>query len=94
MTYMLSHFWPGATEENYRAEVIACHPSLTELPAGQLHHFAAFVDDGIMITAVWDSKDSCDRFVREILVPAQPVEGGFPNPVQERAAETINAISA
>ena len=41
MTYMLSHFWPGATEENYRAEVIACHPSLTELPAGQLHHFAA-----------------------------------------------------
>jgi hypothetical protein len=27
-------------------------------------------------------------------VPAQPVEGGFPNPVQEHAAETINAISA
>ncbi|MEI8405902.1 MAG: hypothetical protein WCG96_11595, partial [Actinomycetes bacterium] len=65
-----------------------------ELPAGQIHHFAAFADDGIMITAIWDSKDSCDRFIRDILIPAQPVEGGFPNPVQEHEADTINAISA
>ena len=47
-----------------------------------------------MITAIWDSKDSCDRFIRDILIPAQPVEGGFPNPVQEHEADTINAISA
>jgi hypothetical protein len=94
MTYMLSHFWPGATEENYRAEVAACHPSLTTLPAGQIHHFAGHTGDGILITAIWDSKESCDRFVQEILIPAQPVEGGFPNPVEENAAEISNDISA
>jgi hypothetical protein len=94
MPYLLTHFWPGATEEHYRAEVAAVHPSATTLPAGQLHHYAGRAEGGILITALWDSKESCDRFVQEVLLPAQPVEGGFPNPVVEYAAELINDVVA
>ncbi len=94
MTYMLHHFWPGATEENYLAEIAAVHPSSTTLPAGQLHHFAGHTEAGILITAIWDSKESCDRFVQEVLLPAQPVEGGFPNPVEAFEAKIFNDISA
>ena len=94
MPYMLSHFWPGATEENYLAEIAVVHPSLTTLPAGQLHHFAGHAEGGMLISAIWDTKESCDRFVQEILLPAQPIEGGFPNPVVEIAAEIFKDISA
>ncbi len=94
MTYMLSHFWPGATKENYLAEVAAIHSPGTPRPAGELHHIAGYTDGGILVTAIWDSKESCDRFVQEVLLPAQPVEGGFPNPVEERAAEIFNEISS
>ena len=52
MPYMLSHFWPGATEENYLAEIAVVHPSLTTLPAGQLHHFAGHAEGGMLITAI------------------------------------------
>ena len=89
MSYLLSHFWPGATEANYQAEIAAVHPP-DGLPEGQTYHIAGPTDGGFLIIAVWDSKESCDRFVNEILLPAQPVPGGFPNPVQERAAEASN----
>ena len=37
MPYLLTHCWPGATEEHPRAEIAAVHPSPTPLPAGQRH---------------------------------------------------------
>lgn len=89
MTYLLTHFWPGATEEQYRTMIAAVHPA-DGLPEGQIHHAAGSADGGILIAAVWDSKESSDRFVSEVLLASMPVEGGFEGQPEERSAEVFN----
>ena len=52
-------------------------------------------DGGWLVVAVWESKDACDAFVSETLVPALPtVSGGLEGPPQERAAEVANLLTA
>jgi hypothetical protein len=92
MAYLLTHFWPGATEDQYRATIDAVHPA-GGLPAGQLYHAGGPTDGGILIAAVWDSKESADRFVSEVLM-ATPIEGGFAGRPDERVAEVINLQTA
>lgn len=89
MAYLMTHFWPGATEEQYWKTVAAVHPA-DGLPAGQLQHAAGPTEGGILIVAIWESKESADRFVSEVLMPSMPVEGGFTGRPEERAAEAIN----
>jgi hypothetical protein len=89
VAYLLTHFWPGGTEEQYRATVAAVHPP-DGLPDGQTYHVAGPTDGGFLITAVWDSKDSCDRFVQGALMARVPVDGGFQGRPEERAAEVVN----
>ena len=89
MAYMLHHFWPGATDEQYQATVAVVHPG-GALPAGQSYHAAGPTDGGYLITAMWDSKESSDRFVQEVLLPAMPVAGGFEGAPEERAAEVAH----
>lgn len=55
MAYMITHFWPGATEDQYKATVAVVHPP-RGLPEGQSYHVAGMTDGGVLITAVWDSK--------------------------------------
>ncbi len=90
MTYLMSHFWPGATVDQYNAEVAVVHPS-GGLPDGQLYHAAGPTEGGILIAAVWESKEQADRFVREKL--SQPVEGGFVGKPEERTAEVMNLVT-
>ncbi len=89
MTYLLTHFWPGGTKEQYRATLAAVHPP-SGLPAGQIYHAAGPTDGGFLIAAVWDSKQSSDRFVSGALMASMPVEGGFEGQPHERAAEISN----
>jgi len=93
MSYLQVDFWPGASQENYDAEIAAVHPP-GGLPEGQLVHHAAVTADGVLISAVWDSQESKDSFVEEILMPAQPVEGGFPNPVVSNFGDVYYEHSA
>jgi hypothetical protein len=93
MTYLLTHFWPGATEEQYRATIAAVHPSDGSLPEGQIFHVAGPTDGGYLIAAVWDSRERAERFVGEVLLPAMPVEGGFAGVPEERTAEASNVQS-
>jgi hypothetical protein len=93
VTYLMTHFWPGATEEQYRTNIAAVHPA-GGLPEGQLYHAAGPTDGGILIVAVWDSKESADRFVTETLLPSMPVEGGFAGRPEERLAEVANLQTA
>ena len=93
MTYLLTHFWPGGTEEQYRAMLAVVHPP-NGLPDGQLHHAAGPTEGGFLIAAVWDSKERSDRFVSETLMASMPVEGGFEGRPEERAAEVSNLETA
>jgi len=93
MSHLLIHFWPGATEANYQAEIAAVHPP-GGLPKGQTFHAAGPAEGGYLIMALWDSKESEERFVNEVLLPAQPVVGGFPNPVISREAPVANFFIA
>ena len=47
-----------------------------------------------MIAAVWDSKESADRFVSDTLMASIPVQGGFEGQPDERAAEVFNLVSS
>ncbi len=67
MAYLMSRFWPGATEEQYRMTVAAVHPA-GGLPDGQIYHAAGPTEGGVLIAAVWDSKESADHFVSEVLM--------------------------
>jgi hypothetical protein len=90
MSYLLTHFWPGGTEAEYRATVAAA----TDAAGGTLpesFHAAGPTDGGFLIAAVYDSKETCDRFVSETLMPLMPIEGGLVGPPEERGAEIVTA---
>jgi hypothetical protein len=93
MAYLMSHFWPGATEDQYKATIAVIHPP-EGLPAGQIYHAAGPTDGGILIAAVWESKEQADRFVQDKLIPSMPVEGGFAGRPEERTAEVVNLVTA
>ena len=93
MAYLLTHFWPGGTEEQYRAMIDVVHPP-DGLPDGQIHHVAGPTEGGFLIAVVWDSKESSDRFVSDTLMASMPVEGGFQGQPEERTAEVSNLKTA
>ena len=92
MAYFITHFWPGATEEQYREEIAAVHPE-GGLPNGQIYHAAGNTDGGVLIVAVWDSKESCDQFVADVLMPNVDKAGGLEGKPEERAAESFNIVT-
>ncbi len=93
MAFLLTHFWPGGTEEQYRAVVAKVHPP-DGLPAGQTVHAAGPTEGGFLIAAIWDSKEIADRFVSDTLMAAMPIEGGFQGRPEERTADVVNLETA
>lgn len=91
MAYLMTHFWPNGTEEQYRTNIAAIHPD-GGLPAGQIHHAGGPTDGGYLISAIWNSKADADAFVSEKL--SQPIDGGFRGAPVERTAEVANLQSA
>jgi len=69
MAYLMTHFWPGGTEQQYRAMEAVVHPP-GGLPEGQIYHAAGPTEGGILIAAVWESKEHADRFLHEKLMPS------------------------
>jgi hypothetical protein len=86
MAYLITHFWPGATEAQYEATVAVVHPP-SGLPEGQTYHAGGTTDGGILITAVWDTKEQYETFLHDKLIASMPIEGGFSGQPQERVAE-------
>lgn len=94
MAYMITHFFEGGTEDQYRAALAAAHPA-DGLPAGQIYHAAGPTEGGWLIIAVWTDKATFDAFVGEKLVPAlQGAPGVFAGPPEERTAEIVNLETA
>jgi selenophosphate synthase len=91
MSYLLTHFWPGGTEEQYRTTVAA----VAEAAGGvlpEMFHAGGPTDGGILIAAVYESKEECDRFVAETLMPLMPLDGGLVGPPEQRAAEITHSV--
>jgi hypothetical protein len=84
MAYLLTHFWPGGTEEQYRTLLSAAG----EPP--ERFHAAGPTDGGFMVVAVYDSKESSEAFVHDTLMPLMPLEGGLVGPPEERTCEIVN----
>ena len=93
MAYVITHFWPGGTEEQYRTTLAAAHPA-GGLPEGQVYHAAGPTEGGFLVVAVWDEKADFERFVAEKLMGAGPIEGGLVGPPEERTAEVANLQTA
>jgi hypothetical protein len=91
VAYSLVHFWPGATNEQYRAMNAVIPSGLAE---GQIYHAAGQTDNGFLVVTVWDSKESCDRFIDEVLMANMPVEGGFEGRPDEHRAEVVDLHTA
>jgi hypothetical protein len=95
MAYGIVHQFPGGTEEQYRASIEAVHPSGGGLPPGQIFHAAGATEDGWVIVAIHDSKESWEEFRDGTLMPAfqQGIDGGLPGPPQETAFDVRNQES-
>ncbi len=91
MAYGIIHKFAGGTEDQYRATLAAVHPS-EGLPEGQVSHVAGSADDGWVVVAIHESKESWENFRDSTLVPRLQagVEGGFESPPQETAFEVRN----
>lgn len=90
MAYLLTHFWPGGTEEQYRTTLSA----VTEAAGGrrpETFHAAGPTDGGFLIVAAYESKQASDRFVSEVIMPLMPLDGGLIGPPQARGAEIVNS---
>jgi len=89
MAFLLTHFWPGGAKDQYRTMIAPVHPP-GGLPDGQIQHAAGPTEGGYLIAALWDSKESSDRFVRDVLLASLPLDGGFEAQPEERVAEVSN----
>ena len=89
MSYLQVHFWPGGTEEQYRAMIKVLHPK-TGLPEGQRSHTSGPTDGGYLISVVWDSEEQSKAFMQNTLLPALPVDGGFAGTLEERTAQVAH----
>jgi len=88
-TFGIVHRFPGGTKEQYDASVAEVHPA-EGLPEGQTYHAAGATDDGDwIVVALWDSRDSWDRFNNETLMPgfAKLGDRGLPGPPQQTTFE-------
>ena len=89
MSYLLSHFWPGGTQEQYQATVAAA----TNAAGGSLpetFHAACVTDGGVLIVATYESEEVADRFIQGTLMPLMPIQGGLVGPPEERRGQSLN----
>jgi hypothetical protein len=85
MAYVISHFFPGGTREQYEAAMIALNGKLGVIPNGQILHVAGPAPGGWQVIAVQESQGSWDAFMTDRFIPvmSKGVAGGFTAPPTE-----------
>ena len=89
MSYLLSHFWPGGTEEQYQATLAAA----TKAAGGTIpetFHAACVADGGVLIVATYESQEVAERFIQQTLMPLMPIAGGLVGPPEEHAGVNLH----
>jgi hypothetical protein len=84
-TFGIVNRFQGGTREQYENVLKVVHPDGgKELPEGQMLHLAGQSQDGWLVMAVHDSRESWERFRDESLVPGlASVDDGLPGPPEE-----------
>jgi hypothetical protein len=88
MAYGIVH--AGGTKEQYEASLAKVHPGDgSELPEGQTLHIAGATEDGWIIVAIHDSRESWERFRDQTLGPglAELGDAGFAGRPEETTFE-------
>ena len=85
--YGIINQFKGGTSKQYDATVAKVHrDGGKSLPVGQTYHAAGPTGDGWAVVAIWDSKETWEKFRDETLVPAlMSMDGGLPGPPSEVA---------
>ncbi|HEY1519279.1 MAG TPA: hypothetical protein VGF91_22805 [Solirubrobacteraceae bacterium] len=89
MSYLLTHFWPGGTEEQYQATLAAA----TEAAGGAIpetFHAACVTDGGVLIVATYESREVVEKFIQATLLPLMPIDGGLVGPPEQRAGQNLH----
>jgi len=88
-SFGIVHRFPGGTKDQYEAGIARVHPPDGSLPVGQAYHAAGATDDGWIVIALWDSRESYERFRDETLMPGLQALGdaGLPLSPQETTFE-------
>lgn len=87
MPFLMTHFYPGGTHEQYTVVLNAVHPD-DSLPVGQLSSAAGPCEGGWLISAIWESREAFETFVADQLIPAlSSVVGGFSVAPEEHLSE-------
>jgi hypothetical protein len=68
-TFGITHRFAGGTKDQYEASIARVHPQDGSLPEGQTYHAAGATDDGWVVIAIWDTRESWERFRDETLMP-------------------------
>jgi hypothetical protein len=78
MPYAIVHEHPRGTREQYEAAINVVHPP-GGLPEGQIFHAAGPSADGWVILAIFDTRESWERYVDDVLTPefTAGIEGTF-----------------
>jgi hypothetical protein len=84
-TFGIVHRFPGGTREQYENVLKVVHPDGGRaLPEGQMLHLAGQSQDGWLVMAVHDSRESWERHRDETLLPAlASVDNGYPSAPEE-----------
>ena len=86
MAYLLTHF-VGGTEDRYNDN---CGGAPSGRSAGQNYHAAGPTDGGILIAAVWESRNNPTASSKTSCCQVCPSRGGLAGPPEERAAEIVS----
>jgi hypothetical protein len=60
------------------------------LAEGQRSHTSGPAEGGYLISVLWDSKEHSESFMKNTLLPALPVDGGFAGAPQEHTAQVAH----
>ena len=89
--YMVSNFWPGATLEQFQAELAELEGK--SQPETQLMRSVAEVEGGLLIVSLWKGKSEYESWAESTLMPQIDIPGGMEGRPTQRVGPVVEHYS-
>lgn len=89
--YMVANFWPGATLEQFQAELAELEGK--SQPETQLMRSVAEVDGGLLIVSLWLGKEQYESWASSTLLPQIDIPGGMEGRPVQRMGPVVEHYS-